>query len=210
MNPPTKLKEIFERRCCRTFDSSKDVTLEQMEMIMEAGQCAPSAKNRQPYHFIAIFSEECRLEIYEAAEEGRKKQFSNLTSEELKKLSKGDTGSNDRTIYEASGAILVLRVLDSEYEEAKDQSENLNIKEEQGVSNAAYSMMLQAQHMGLSTGWVCSPLYIGDEIKEILKRYGVDYKDSWRPRVIIPVGYCKGDGVKIGRDELEKKSDIIF
>lgn len=204
-----KLKEIFQRKGCRDFDSSKKVSKEELELIMKAGQAAPSAKNRQPYYFVAILNKECRKEIYLAAENGRRKQFSHLPKEVLDAKAKGEVGSNDNTIYEASSAILVFRASDPQYAEAKDQSENLNIKEEQGVANAAYSMMLQAEHMGLSTGWICSPLYIEKEIKEILLKYGVEYKNHWKPRVIIPVGYCKERKEKIQRESLESKSSIV-
>jgi len=204
-----ELKEIFERTCCRSFDSSKTTTIQDLELIMKAGQAAPSAKNRQPYYFVGIMNKECRYKIYKAAEEGRKKQFGNLSKEELEKRSIGNTGSNDRSIYEASATILVFRELDENYSEAKDQSENLNIKEEQGVANATYSMMLQAQHMGLSSGWICSPLYIEKEIREILNEYGVVCKDNWKPRAIIPIVYCSRKCIKPPRQPWSKKSVII-
>lgn len=200
---------IFQRKSCREFDSSKKVSKEELELIMEAGQAAPSAKNRQPYHFVAIINKECRKEIYLAAENGRRKQFAQLSKEELNTKATGDIGSNDKTIYEAFAVVLVFRASDEKYSEAENQSENLNIKEEQGVANAAYSMMLQAEHMGLSTVWICSPLYIEKEIKDILLRYGVECRDNWKPRVVIPIGYCKKKGEKIGRDSLDSKSSII-
>ncbi len=203
------LKEIFRRTSCRDFDSSKVVTKSELTMIMSAGQAAPSAKNRQPYFFVAIINKDCRKKIYQAAEEGRRKQFAHLTNEEMVLKSKGTTGSNDRTIYDASAAILVFRSSNRKYSEAEDQSENLNIKEEQGVSTAAYSMMLQAEHMGLSTGWICSPLYIENEIRDILSEYGLRCEDYWKPRVIIPVGYCSNQAEKISRQELPSKSVVI-
>lgn len=204
-----KLKAIFERTCCRDFDSSRDVSKEQLQLIMEAGQAAPSVKNRQPYYFIAIINKECRKEIYLAAEKGRRKQFANLSEEELLKRSKGEIGSNDISIYEASAAILVVRDSDMSYSEAKNQSENLNIKEEESVANAAYSIMLQAQSMGISSGWVCSPLYIQEDLKKILQKYNVKWNDNWKPRVIIPIGYCSKGHAKAKREELAKKSIII-
>ncbi len=204
-----RLKEIFTRTSCREFNPIKKVTDKELSLIMSAGQAAPSAKNRQPYFFVGILNKECRKRIYLAAEKGRKKQFAHLTEEAFDLLSKGETGSNDLAIFEASAAILVFRASDTDYSEAKTQSENLNIKEEQGVSNAAYSMMLQAEHMGLSTGWICSPLYIENEIKEILADYGVGCEDHWRPRVIIPIGYCKNRKKKIAREVLSRKSVII-
>ena len=69
-------------------------------------------------------------------------------------------------------AILVFRNSEAGYTEAETESKNLNIKEEQGVATAAYSMMLQAHAMGIASGWICSPLYIKNELQEISKKYG--------------------------------------
>lgn len=204
------LNVIFQRTSCRDFDTTRAVTEDELTLMMSAGQAAPSAKNRQPYYFVAIINEACREKIYFAAEKGRRKQFSHISEEELTSRTTGTTGSNDRAIIEASAAILVFRVSDKNYSEAKDQSENLNIKEEQGVANAVYSMMLQAEHMGLSTAWICSPLYIENEIKQILSEYGINCEEHWKPRVIIPIGYCKNKPKKIAREELSNKSVFII
>ena len=204
-----KFIPLFERACCRIFDDSKVVNKEQLELIMKAGQTAPSAKNRQPYYFVAIINKDCREEIYKAAEEGRKKQFAHLSKQGLEKTSKGGTGSNDKSIYDASAAILVFRDSDPLYKEAQSQSKNLDIKEEQGVACTALAMMLQAHHMGLNTCWICSPLYIKDELKDILTKYGVDFNDNWEPRFIIPVGYSKFKLKKAPRKDLEEKSCFV-
>lgn len=204
-----KLKPLFERTCCRTYDDSKDITREQLELIMRAGQTAPSAKNRQPYYFVGIINKDCREEIFRAAQEGRRKQFAHLSKNELKKTAVGTTGSNDESISDASAAILVFRNSDQAYKEAKKQSKNLDIKEEHSVALAGLSMMLQAQHMGLSSGWVCSPLYLKEELKKILQRYGVDFRGNWDPRFIIPIGYCKTNQEKPPRVDLRKKSCIV-
>jgi nitroreductase len=203
------LDEIFTRTCCRDFDPKREISREQIELILKAGQAAPSAKNRQPYFFIAIINKNCREEIYKAAEQGRKKQFSHLSAEDFKKVSSGSVGSNDKSIFDASAAILVLRKLDFSYSEAKNQSENLNIKEEQGVATAAYSMLIQAEKLGISSGWVCSPLYIKDELQQILPKYGVEWQNEWLPRLIIPLGYCLSKPEKPKRLPLKEKSIFI-
>jgi len=111
------MKEIFERTCCRVFDNSKSISKEDLILIMQAGQAAPSAKNRQPYFFVAILNSSCREEISNAATEGRQKQFSHLSVEEFNKIEKGDTGSNDISIKNASATILVFRDSDKGYSE---------------------------------------------------------------------------------------------
>ena len=201
------MKEIFERTCCRIFDSTKTVSKDDLQRIMEAGQAAPSAKNRQPYFFIAILNKNCKEEISMAATKGREKQFAHLSTEEFKRVETGKTGSNDISISNSSAAILVFRDSDTEYTEA--ETEGLNIKEEQGVATAAYSMMLQAHSMGISSGWICSPIYIKDLLKEILTKYGVKFNDNWEPRLIIPLGYPSMKTNKPPRKPLEEKSAFV-
>ncbi len=197
------MKDILNRTCCRIFDSSRTISKKDLTRIIKAGQAAPSAKNRQPYFFLVILNPECRKEIAKAAIQGRKKQFSHLSEEDFKSVEKGDTGSNDASIANASVAILVFRNSEAGYTEAETESESLNIKEEQGVATAAYSMMLQAHAMGIASGWVCSPLYIKNELKKILPKHGVNFNDNWEPRLIIPLGYPMRKTQKPPRKPLE-------
>jgi len=203
------MKEIFERTCCRVFDSSKTISKEDLTLIMKAGQAAPSAKNRQPYFFVAILNKKCLEGISTAAIKGREKQFSDLSPEEFKRVEKGDTGSNDMSIKNASAAILVFRDSDPGYSESEVESQNLNIKEEQGVATAAYSMMLQAQSMGISSGWVCSPLYIKEDLRRILAKYSAKFGNNWEPRLIIPLGYASFTTNKPPRKSLEEKCVFV-
>jgi len=89
------------------------------------------------------------------------------------------------------------------------ESKNLNIKEEQGVATAAYSMMLQAQSMGISSGWICSPLYIKEELKKILTKYRVKFDNNWEPRLIIPLGYPSFTTKKPPRKSLEERCVFV-
>ncbi len=52
------------RRSIRKFDAKKEVPHETLERIIEAGHIAPSACNRQPWHFYLIRSEEARKKIW--------------------------------------------------------------------------------------------------------------------------------------------------
>ena len=49
------LKELANRRCCRSYDSTKPVEEEKIKDIIEAGLHAPSAINKQDGIIIAIF-----------------------------------------------------------------------------------------------------------------------------------------------------------
>jgi len=176
------------RTCCRKF-SNKPVNDKLIDIILKAAQAAPSAKNRQPWFFLAIRNKKCREEIAKAAFIGRKRQFAGLNLQKTKEVIEGKNylSSNDGLIALTPLAILVFRNSNSSYTEACRKE--LGIKEEQGVACACYSMMLAAWSLGLGSVWLCSPLYIKDKLQGILKKYGFNWQKNWQPRVIIPIGY---------------------
>ena len=49
---------IFERRSVRAYDSSRKASKEQLEDILDAAMHAPSAMNKQPWHFVVATTEE--------------------------------------------------------------------------------------------------------------------------------------------------------
>ncbi|MFA7658057.1 MAG: nitroreductase family protein [Candidatus Gastranaerophilaceae bacterium] len=58
------MNTIFKRTSVRKY-LSKPVPPEQVEMLMKAGMAAPSAKNFQPWEFVAIQNRETLLKITE-------------------------------------------------------------------------------------------------------------------------------------------------
>ncbi|MFO8037068.1 MAG: nitroreductase family protein [Anaerolineales bacterium] len=58
------LEVIFTRRSIRQY-TDEPVTEEQVKTLLEAGMNAPSANNRQPWHFIVVDARECLNAIME-------------------------------------------------------------------------------------------------------------------------------------------------
>jgi nitroreductase len=199
------IKTLLTRTCCRNFNN-RPVTNNMLKVILQAGQAAPSAKNRQPWFFVVIRNEKCRQEIARAAFIGRQRQFANWNEKKAKEMTKGDAfdHSNDAVIAQAPVAILVFRNSNPKYKEALPAE--LDIKEEQGVANACFSMMLAAENLGLRSAWICSPLYIIKKLKKILPKYGIDWQETWQPRAILPIGYPATDLTKPARKPLKKVS----
>lgn len=54
---------LFSRRSVRRFDSSKEITQEQMQKIIEAGIYAPSACNFQAWKFIVVRKDENKRKL---------------------------------------------------------------------------------------------------------------------------------------------------
>jgi len=54
------LKEIFEKRKSIRKYTGEPITEDQIKLIMEAAQIAPSASNKQPYKFIVLKNDELK------------------------------------------------------------------------------------------------------------------------------------------------------
>ncbi len=65
IDPESMLKLIKGRRSIRSFQNKK-VPEEEIQMILEAGQWAPSASNRQPWKFIVIKNRDVLKELARA------------------------------------------------------------------------------------------------------------------------------------------------
>lgn len=61
-----KMLELLKsRRSIRKFDPSKSISDEILDRIIEAGRVAPSACNKQPWHFYLIKSAEAREKVWQ-------------------------------------------------------------------------------------------------------------------------------------------------
>ncbi len=59
-------KVIQERRSVRKYDLTRSVPEEALQRILEAVRIAPSAANRQPWHFIVVKDEKVKTKLKEA------------------------------------------------------------------------------------------------------------------------------------------------
>ncbi len=64
------IKAIRERRSIRKYKST-EVSEENVDVILQAGRWAPSASNRQPWHFIVIRNADVRKKLADAHAYGR-------------------------------------------------------------------------------------------------------------------------------------------
>ena len=64
------IKAIRERRSIRKY-KSKEVSEESIDVILQAGRWAPSASNKQPWHFIVVRDANLRKRLADAHAYGR-------------------------------------------------------------------------------------------------------------------------------------------
>ena len=70
MTPELTIPNLFARRSIRKF-TDESVTEEQVQTLLEAGMAAPSASNRQPWHFIVVTEQETRAALADAHPYGK-------------------------------------------------------------------------------------------------------------------------------------------
>ena len=70
IEPEDFLKFVKARRSIRSFQD-KNLTENEIEMILEAGRWTPSASNRQPWEFIVVKNKEILLKLAKCLSYGR-------------------------------------------------------------------------------------------------------------------------------------------
>ncbi len=113
------------RYSCRKYDS-RPVEPEKLDMVLEAGRIAPSAVNRQPWHFYAIT---------EAAELNRVYELYH------------------REWFRTAPCVLVLC---ADHEQSWKRKADGKDHADVDLSIAADHMTLQATDLGLATCWICN------------------------------------------------------
>lgn len=181
-----------KRRSVREF-SSKPVSQELIEMLLQTAASAPSGANRQPYSFCAVSNPKIKKKIREAAE---KEEFINYHGRmdeqwlnDLKPL-----GTNWHKPYLETAPWLIVVFRKSFDVEEGNKHQNYYVHESVGI---ACGFLISAIHQaGLITlTHTPSPMQF---LQRILKR-----PENERPFLLLPVGY-PADGAMV--PNLRKKT----
>ena len=141
---------IKNRRSIRHYKSDP-LTKEQIQIILKAGNEAPSAKNGQQWRF----------HVYTGKS---KEKFTKFCLEEFNKL--GDEANahqwakySFKTQDEAPVVIVVFCSKDMTHPSRPDV---------QSVSAAIQNMLLKAEEMGIGSLWICDILYIEEAVMKYI------------------------------------------
>ena len=165
MNP------ISDRRSIRKF-LFDPVPENMIEEIVRAGTLAPSAKNRQPWRFIAVSegSKEAALSAMERGLEREKRcPFLPDSAEFL-----SDAENTLRIMRQAPVTIFVVNALGVDLRRPLSVDERVyEICNTQSIGAAVQNMSLAAQSLGLGTLWIGNVFFAFDELTEFLHTDGV-------------------------------------
>lgn len=167
MNP------ITDRRSIRKF-LSEPVPEKMIEEIVRAGTLAPSAKNRQPWRFIAVSegSKEAALSAMERGLEREKRcPFLPDSAEFL-----SDAENTLGIMRQAPVTIFVVNALGADLRRPLSVDERVyEICNAQSIGAAMENMSLAAQSMGLGSLWIGNVFFAFEELSEFLHTKGVLY-----------------------------------
>lgn len=155
---------ILNRRSCRSYEQTKNVTSEIMREIIQAGTWAPSGTNSQPWRF-TVLQEEAKSEYIQ-------------TLRACLELKKGDMSKEAENIAFWSCTSLeksnmVILVWDKEKSWTSGQS----------IGACIQTMMLKAYGLGLGTLWVAAVRWGGEDAT---KKY---CHPDWELIAAVGVGY---------------------
>jgi nitroreductase len=154
------LDAISSRRSIRKFKEAP-VPREMIETILEAGRQAPSAKNRQPWHFIVVQGER-RQEMVQVMRGG---------IEHVRQLGM-DLGSAEWSANCMEQAPVTVFVFNPHEERGSSPDEWFvgSTPDVQSTGAAIQNMLLAAQDLGLGTLWICDVFYAYPDLCDWLGR----------------------------------------
>lgn len=179
---PEMFSTIHKRRSIRKFQK-KDVPIELLNDILDAGRAAPSAKNRQPWKYI-VFRNESKKELLKAMEEGLQREEKGIT--DLPKSGYGlpDARNTLRVMYEAPVIIVVLNTNAGSPFIPGDNDERITeICDTLSIGASIQNILLAAEESGLGTLWIANTCFAYAEL--------VSYLDTEAQLVgAIAIGYA--------------------
>lgn len=154
---------IYDRRSIRKY-KIQEVPEELLLKILEAGRCAPSGKNRQPWKFI-VFGGKQKDELLEAMEEGirREKWEEALLPESRTGIP--DAENTLRIMQEAPIIIIILNTNGKHpFQPITSEERVAEIVDSLSIGAAVENMLLRAQELGLGTLWIANTFFAYREL----------------------------------------------
>lgn len=133
-------KVISDRRSIRKYND-KEITKEEIKDILNHGILSPSAKNRQPWHFIVIHED---------------KKLKESIADTLLQKTNPSVEMTSNAIKESSALILV-------YGDIND-----DIWDIQSIGACIQNILLRATDLGIASLWIGYILKIEEELKEMV------------------------------------------
>lgn len=165
------MDSIVERRSIRKYKDT-EVSKEQIREIVEAAVKAPSAKNRQPWKFIA-YSGETKNEFLNTMEAGLNKVSGAPQLQPDFKRLLSDAYNTLKIMRQAPALIAVVNTNGrSPFENITTDRRITEICDTLSIGAAVENMILKATEIGLGTLWIANTFYAYEELSDFIGEEG--------------------------------------
>lgn len=194
------LNFIDKRVSVRDF-LQEQVPIEDIKKIIEAAIKAPSATNRQNWHFV-IVRDKNKIDNMAKIVVDKNAKISEMIEDKEMRL-KFKSMLNYHTIFKKAPTVILLytthyqnvisdlydkgKIESSEYEKIKRVNPSL-----QNISAAMQNLLLAAANLGYGACWMTGPAYAADE----LTKYIGFNKEGYYWTSMTPIGYPAHDNIK--------------
>lgn len=167
------LFEIIEqRRSVRSFNGKK-IDQETVKKIVSAGILAPSAKNRQPWKFIVIYSDAEKKRMLEAVAKGQEELSQKYETRNIKRPDIMEAKKTVRIMSEAAVTVFVTNTIKYSVTYEDDVNWSLSAKDVevadiQSIGAAIQNMILYASSLEIGSVWLCDIFYSYSALVEYL------------------------------------------
>lgn len=184
-----ELENVIElRRSCRMFKANK-IKKREIDYLLNCARLAPSAANRQPWHFVVLEKE--RLKVADIMEKQLERQNNKVVDRSYATKNYSPTASvkeSIRIIKEAPILLLIFRENDSSWVDGDYLS----------IGCAGENICLAATNIGLGSLWVRDVSYTKYDIAKYL---GLDDMDLVTG---IAIGYPKEENYQARKKDLKE------
>lgn len=189
------IEDIWNRRSIRKF-KIKEVTKDLIIKILEAGRQAPSAKNRQPWHFVVV-SGKSKQDCLRILQQGLSRELMQPLLPNYVKYINGARNSF-KIMQEAPILIFIVNTLAKEYRDFLDFEEHIaEICDVQSIGASIQNMLLTANNLGLGSLWIGDIFFVYPELKRWLNTKG-------EVIACLALGYADEEPLARPREELKK------
>jgi nitroreductase len=196
MNKDTVFETIKTRRSTRSY-SPREVSREDLDMVLEAGRYAPSGGNNQTTHLLVITSADVKQRIAQLAE----KLFSGMevTPDTYRSMASAIISSKKGGYnFHRDAPVLILA--------ANRETYSNNIAD---CSCVLENMMIMANALDLGSCWVNQIKWLNSEPEMLQLLYGIGLREGERVYGGITLGYADTpDGLPV-RTPLERKGNEV-
>lgn len=157
------INAIYERRSIRKFQE-KDISIELLNKILDAGRVAPSAKNRQPWRYI-ILGNEYKKEFLKAMEDGLQREEKGITDLPKSQYGLPDARNTLRIMQEAPIIIAVINTnAKSPFCPLDNDGRIAEICDSLAIGASVENILLAAEELGLGTLWIANTCFSYTEL----------------------------------------------